>query len=122
MFVGDDFIDSINDLISGNYLKVLTENDVIEDLSSNSITFNSSNTIKINSSYKFGELSDLTLDTNCYSQNMLGVTIEFSSGATATTLTDNSSIVWVDGSAPVPSANKTCLIFIWDNKGFYKEY
>lgn len=122
MFVGDDFIDSVDDLISGNYLKVLTENKVIEDLSSNSVTFNSSNPIKVNSSYKFGELSALTLDTDCYSQNPFGITIEFSSGATATTLTDNSSIVWVDGSSPVPSANKTCLIFIWDNKGFYKEY
>lgn len=122
MFVGNDFIDSVDDLINGNYMKLLTENEVIEDLSSNSVTFNSSNPIKVNSSYKFGELSALTLDTDCYSQNPFGITIEFSSGATATTLTDNSSIVWVDGSSPVPSANKTCLIFIWNNKGFYKEY
>ena len=120
MYVGDNYEDS--NLPSGNATRVLLQANTITDLSSSTITFDENNRVQSNTSYKFGELTSLTLGTNSIINSELGTTIKFTSGTTATTLTDNSSINWADGSAPTPSASKTCLIFVWDNTGFYKEW
>ena len=94
----------------------------ITDLVSTSKTFDSSNKLKVNADYTFGELTSLTFDNLSVDSSPLGTTIKFNSGSTATVITDNSGIDWVDGSAPVPSANKTCLILIFNKIGFYKEW
>ena len=59
--------------------------------------------------------------TSC-EQSYKETTIEFSTGSTVPTLTDNSGITWVDGSAPTLSANKSYLILITNKLGFIKEY
>lgn len=115
MFVGDNYID--NDVPSGNVTRLLEQAEQIID-SSSDITLD----IKGNKEYKLTNSSLTSLTLNSYSDSPLGTTIEFKSGATATTITDSTSIDWVDGATPQPSANVKCLIFIWDNKGFYKEY
>lgn len=101
------------------YQKIST---TIKDTSSSSISFSSSSKVKANTDYEFGELSSLTFGSSSVVDSNLGATIRFTSGATATTITDSASIDWSDGGTPIPSANKTCLIFIWNNIGFYKEW
>lgn len=78
--------------------------------------------ILANKNYVFSSnaITDITF-TACET-SFEETTIEFSTGATAPTLTDNSGIVWVDGSAPTLNANKSYLIVIFNNKGFVKEY
>ena len=78
--------------------------------------------VKGNKDYQLtnSALSSLTI-SSC-EDSALGTTIKFTSGTTATTLIDNSNIEWIDGSVPTPSANKTCLIFIWNKTGFYREW
>ena len=78
--------------------------------------------ILANKNYVFNSnaITDITF-TACET-SFEETTIEFSTGATAPTLTDNSGIVWVDGSAPTLNANKSYLIVIFNNKGFVKEY
>lgn len=115
MYVGDDYIDY--DVPSGNVTRLLEQAEQIID-SSSDITLD----IKGNKEYKLTNSSLTSLTLNSYSNSPLGTTIEFKSGATATTITDSTSIDWVDGATPIPSANVKCLIFVWDNKGFYKEW
>lgn len=75
-----------------------------------------------NKNYVFSSnaITDITL-TACVT-SFEETTIEFSTGGSAPTLTDNTGIVWVDGSAPTLNANKNYLIVIFNNKGFVKEY
>ncbi len=94
----------------------------ITDLVSTSKTFDSSNKLKVNADYNFGDLTSLTFDNLSIDSSPLGTTIKFNSGSTATVITDNSGIVWTDGTIPSPSANKTCLILIFNKIGFYKEW
>lgn len=94
----------------------------ITDLVSTSKIFNSSNKLKPNADYTFAALTTLTFDSASVDSSPLGTTIRFNSGSTATTITDSAGITWADGSVPIPSANKTCLILIWKNIGFYKEW
>lgn len=124
MYVGDDYdyeVEHPDTLPSGNATRLLPQVNIIEDTTSTSITFSSSNSVRVNASYKFNELSSLSFGTNSIISSPLGTTIKFESGSTATIFTDTSGIDWTDGK-PEPSANKTCLIFIWDNTGFYKEW
>ena len=116
MYVGDNYQDTI-DGITGNITRLLPQAEVISD-SSTSVSLN----VKGNKDYQLinSALTSLTI-TTC-EDSQLGTTIQFNSGATATIITDSANINWVDGSAPTPSASKTCLIFIWNNKGFYKEW
>ena len=65
-------------------------------------------------------ITDITL-SSCETSYQ-ETTIQFTTGATAPSLTDSSGISWVDYSAPVLQANKTYIICIWNKKGFYKEY
>lgn len=94
----------------------------ITDLVSTSKTFDSSNKLKVNADYTFGDLTSLTFDTLSIDSSPLGTTIKFNSVSTATVITDNSGIDWTDGTIPSPSANKTCLILIFNKMGFYKEW
>ena len=96
--------------------------DIITDLVSTSKTFDSSNKLKVNADYEFGELTALTFGSSSIDSSPLGTTIKFNSGSTATVITDNAGIVWTDGTIPSPSANKTCLILIFNKIGFYKEW
>ena len=116
MYVGDNYQDILTG-ISGNVTRLLPQVEAIDD-SSATISL----AVKGNKDYQLTatELTSLTISTCEYSQ--LGTTILFNSGTTATVLTDSASIDWVDGASPEPSASKTCLIFIWKNKGFYKEW
>lgn len=65
-------------------------------------------------------LTDITL-TACET-SFEETTIEFTTGSTAPTLTDNSGITWVDGSAPTLKASKSYIIVIFNKIGFVKEY
>lgn len=116
MYVGDNYQDTL-DGITGNITRLLPQAEVIND-SSATVSLD----IKGNKDYQLinSALTSLTI-TTC-EDSQLGTTIQFNSGTTATTITDSSNIQWVDGAKPEPSASKTCLIFIWNNKGFYKEW
>lgn len=115
MYVGDNYIDS--NLPTGNSTRLLTQSEIIEN-SSASVSLD----IKDNKDYQLtaSALTSLTL-LSC-EDSQLGTTIKFTSGATPTTITDSASINWIDGATPIPSANVTCLIFIWNKIGFYKEW
>ena len=78
--------------------------------------------IKANTNYVFSNnaITDITL-SGCET-SFEETTIEFTTGSTAPTLTDNSGITWVDGSAPTLNANKSYLIVIFNKLGFAKEY
>ena len=121
MYVGDNYQDILTG-ISGNATRLLPQSNVVEDTTSTAISFSSSNQVQPNTDYEYGELTTLTFGSSSVNYSLLGTTIMFTSGATATVLTDSASIDWVDGAKPEPSASKTCLIFIWKNKGFYKEW
>jgi hypothetical protein len=116
MYVGDNYQDT-TDGISGNATRLLPQAEVISD-SSASVSLD----VKGNKDYQLinSALTSLTI-TTC-EDSQLGTTIQFNSGATATTITDSTNIEWTDGAKPEPNASKTCLIFIWNNKGFYKEW
>ncbi len=116
MYVGDDFVDDLEDLPTIS-TRPLPQAEEITD-SSASVSLD----ILPNTDYNLtnANLSSLTL--NSYQDNPLGTTIRFNSGSTPTSITDNTSIDWVDGATPIPSANVKCLIFIWNNIGFYKEW
>ena len=116
MYVGDDYQDTL-DGITGNATRLLPQAEVIGN-SSATVSLD----VKGNKDYQLtaSALTSLTISTCEDSQ--LGTTILFNSGTTATILTDSASIDWSSGSKPEPSASKTCLIFIWNKKGFYKEW
>lgn len=115
MYVGDNYEET--NIPTGNATRLLPQAEVVSD-SSASVSLD----VKGNKDYQLinSALTSLTISTCEDSQ--LGTTILFNSGATATTITDSASIDWVDGATPIPSANVKCLIFIWNNIGFYKEW
>lgn len=78
--------------------------------------------IKANANYVFSNnaITDITL-TACET-SFEETSIEFSTGGSAPTLTDNSGITWVDGSAPTLNASKSYIIVIFNKIGFVKEY
>lgn len=118
MYVGDNYQDTTTG-ITGNATRLLPQAEVISD-SSATVSLD----IKGNKDYQLTASALTSLTISSCEDSELGTTIKFNSGATATTIDDSNSsgIEWVDGSAPIPSASKTCLIFIWDNTGFYKEW
>ena len=121
MYVGDNYQDTLDGIV-GNITRFLPQSNVVEDTTSTAISFSSSNQVQPNTDYQYGTLATLTFGSSSVNYSLLGTTIMFTSGATATEITDSASIDWVDGASPEPSASKTCLIFIWKNKGFYKEW
>ena len=78
--------------------------------------------ILANKNYVFNSNAITSITLTACETSYEETTIEFSTGATAPTLTDNTGIVWVDGSAPTLNANKSYLIVIFNNLGFVKEY
>ena len=78
--------------------------------------------IKANTNYVFSNnaITDITL-SGCET-SFEETTIEFTTGSTAPTLTDNSGITWVDGSSPSLNASKSYIIVIFNKLGFVKEY
>lgn len=79
--------------------------------------------VKANKNYVFSSnaITDITL-TACET-SFEETSIEFSTGGTAPTLTDNSGITWVDeGATPVLSSNKSYIIVIFNKLGFIREY
>lgn len=123
MYVGDNYQDTTTG-ITGNATRGLPQSNIVTDTSSTAISFSSSSKVQPNTDYQFGTLATLTLGSGSVLDSQLGTTIRFMSGASGseTSITDNSGISWVDGATPVPSASKMCLIFIWNNIGFYKEW
>lgn len=77
--------------------------------------------IKANTNYKLtnAEITAITL-TACEQSDLVS-TIEFTTGATAPTLTDNSGIDWADGTTPVFQSYQHYLIVIFNKIGFVKE-
>ncbi len=116
MYVGDDFVDDLEDLPTISTRPLPQEEEIVDSSASISLD------VLPNKDYKLtnANLSSLTL--NSCQDSPLGTTIRFNSGSTPTSITDNTSIEWVDGATPIPSANVKCLIFIWNNIGFYKEW
>ena len=116
MYVGDDYQDTL-DGITGNATRLLPQAEVISD-SSASVSL----AVKGNKDCQLSASALTALTLSSCEDSQLGTTIRFTSGATPTTITDSASIDWVDGATPIPSASKTCLIFIWNKIGFYKEW
>ena len=113
IFYKDDEITEVVDL--SNYkLKATTTT-----IDTASITVSE---IKANTNYVFSNnaITDITL-SGCET-SFEETTIEFTTGSTAPTLTDNSGITWVDGSAPTLNASKSYIIVIFNKIGFVKEY
>lgn len=117
MFVGDDFIDDSLNLPTQSVRCLPQAQEIID--SSASITLSE---IKANTNYLFtnANITDITL-SGCQT-SFEETSIEFSTGNSAPTLTDNSGITWVDGSAPTLNANKSYLIVIFNKLGLVKEY
>ena len=89
---------------------------IINNLSQPSIS------IRANKNYVFTSSSISSINFSGCETSFEETTIEFTTGSTAPTLTDNSGITWVDGSAPTLNANKSYLIVIFNKLGFVKEY
>lgn len=66
------------------------------------------------------DITDITLNS-CELSSLESI-ITLSTGSTAPTLTDNSGINWVNGSAPILNSSMSYIILIWKKKGFVKEY
>ena len=116
MYVGDNYQDTTTG-ITGNATRLLPQSEVISD-SSATVSLD----IKGNKDYQLTASALTSLTISSCEDSELGTTIKFNSGTTATTINDTSGIEWSDGATPTPSASKTCLIFIWNNIGFYKEW
>lgn len=78
--------------------------------------------IKANTNYVFTNANITDITFNGCQTSFEETTIEFSTGSSAPTLTDNSGITWVDGSAPTLNANKNYIIVIFNKKGLVREY
>lgn len=120
MYVGDDFVDDLEDLPTISTRVLPQEQEIVE--TSDNVSLD----VKGNVSYNLANQSLLSLTINSCENSPLGTTIRFKSGKVAgtipTSITDNSNINWVDGATPIPSTNVECLIFIWNNIGFYREW
>lgn len=115
MYVGDDYVET--NIPTGNATRLLPQAEIIEDDSA-SVSLD----VKGNKDYQLSASALTALTLSSCEDSQLGTTIRFTSGATATTITDSASIDWVDGATPIPSASVNCLIFIWNKIGFYKEW
>ena len=125
MFVGDDFVDNVENLPANNSSKIVLEKEIEDkrdlpqtvEIDTAIITINS---IKANKCYRFtnANITDITFN-GCETSN-LETTIEFSTGNSAPTLTDNSNLSW-NGGVPILNANKSYTIVIFNKKAFYEE-
>lgn len=113
IFYKDDEITEVVDL-SGYKLKATTTT-----IDTASITVSE---IKANTNYVFSNNAITSITLSGCETSFDETTIEFTTGSTAPTLTDNSGITWVDGSAPTLNASKSYIIVIFNKIGFVKEY
>ena len=126
MYVGDDYIDS--SLPNGNYYAYATKNDIPNvniykekaqtiEIDTASVTIDN---VLANKNYVLSNnaITDITL-TACET-SMEETTIQFTTGSSAPTLTDNSGLVWFDG-IPTLQANTTYVIVIFNKQAFYQE-
>lgn len=114
MYVGDNYEDS--NLPLGNATRLLPQPEVIT-IDGSEVELD----IESNKIYKLTafELEKLTI--NSCENSALKTIIRFRSGSTATQIIDNSNIDWADDISQ-PSTDSKCMITIWDNTGFYKEW
>lgn len=126
MYVGDDYIDS--SLPSGYYYAYATKNDIPNvniykekaqtiEIDTASVTIDN---ILANKNYVLSNnaITDITL-TACET-SLEETTIQFTTGSSAPTLTDNSGLVWFGG-IPTLQANTTYVIVIFNKQAFYQE-
>lgn len=116
MYIGDDFVDDLDYLPTISTRPLPQAEEIVDSSASASLD------VLPNKDYKLTNVNLSSLTLNSCQDSPLGTTIRFNSGATPTTITDNTNIDWVDGATPIPSASVKCLIFIWNNIGFYKEW
>lgn len=116
MYVGDDFVDDLEDLPTMSTRALPQAQEIIDNSASVSLD------ILPNKNYKLtnNAITDITL--NSCQESPIETTITFSTGNLAPTLTDNSGITWVDGTTPILNANSSYIILIWNKIGFIREY
>lgn len=114
MYVGDDYIDT--DFAGGNSIRLLPQaENIVNDNASITID------LKENTNYKFSNSNITDITISSVIDSPLETIIEFSTGNSAPTLTDNSGLVWADG-IPTLNANKNYTIIIYNKVAYYKEY
>ena len=113
-----DKIAVINGNLSAIDLTPYQQKSQVVDIDTASVTLS----VEANKNYVLSNanITDITISSAVTSY--LETTIEFTTGSNAPTLTDSASIEWVDGSAPILSANARYIILIWNKKGFVREY
>lgn len=113
-----DKIAVINGNLSAIDLTPYQQKSQVVDIDTASVTLS----VEANKNYVLSNanITDITISSAVTSY--LETTIEFTTGSSAPTLTDSASIEWVDGSAPILSANAKYIILIWNKKGFVREY
>lgn len=113
-----DKIAVINGNLSAIDLTPYQQKSQVVDIDTASVTLS----VEANKNYVLSNanITDITISSAVTSY--LETTIEFTTGSNAPTLTDSASIEWVDGSAPILSANASYIILIWNKKGFVREY
>ncbi len=120
MYVGDDYEEDT--FPTGDWERAA----LISEVQPEVITIDTASVtianIQANKNYVLSNnaLTDITF-TACETSYQ-ETTIEFTTGSSAPILTDSASIEWVDGSAPILSANSSYIILIWNKKGFVREY
>lgn len=120
MYVGDDYEEDT--FPSGDWERAA----LISEVQPEVITIDTASVtraIQANKNYVLSNanLTDITF-TACET-SYKETTIQFSTGSNVPQLDDtNAGIEWVDGSAPILSANSSYIILIWNKKGFVREY
>ena len=102
------------------YQGLLTKQDKAETITIDTASVTIAN-IQANKNYVLSNanLTDITF-TACETSKEV-TTIEFTTGSTAPTFTDNSGIDWADGETPVFQSYQHYLIVIFNKIGFVKE-
>lgn len=123
-----EYIDTTNNILYAYYNDSLTtigdlknyrqkSEKIINNLSQPSIS------IRANKNYIFTSSSLSSINFSGCEESYEETTIEFKTGATPPTVTDNSGITWMDNfDITNLSANKSYLIVIFNKLGFVKEY
>ena len=116
----------ISKLKHGNTVYTIKDAQARADSVSEEITISTASVtiaeIAANKNYVLSNASITDITFTACQKSYKETTIEFSTGSTAPTLTDNSGITWVDGAVPVLKANKHYLILIFNKLGFIREY
>lgn len=114
MYVGDNYEET--NIPTGNATRLLPQAEVVVDSSATPTL-----AIKKNTNYKLSNNAITSITISSCEDSPLVTKIDFTTGATAPTLTDNASIDWADGQAPVFQSYQHYWIIISDKVGFVKE-